>query len=259
MRYFAELQYNGAEYFGWQRQRNAVSVQQRLEEALSTLSRENVETVGAGRTDSGVNASYYVAHFDLDAPIADTRNAVHKLNAILPKDISVFNLTRVADTAHARFDAVEREYRYYVSLRKDVFNRNFTWQYNIPLNINEMNRAAEALLHHGDFTSFAKLNSNNKTNICHISTARWDAVSNDMLRFTIRADRFLRNMVRAITGTLVDVGRGRYTADDFDRIISARDLSLASGGAPARGLFLHDVKYPDGIFRRTVAHSHSTL
>lgn len=259
MRYFVELQYNGAEYFGWQRQRNAVSVQQRLEEALSTLLREDVATVGAGRTDTGVNAAYYVAHFDLAAPTADTHGMVRKLNAILPRDISVFNLTCVADTAHARFDAVEREYRYYVSLRKNVFNQNFTWQYNIPLNISEMNRAAEALLHHDDFTSFAKLNSNNKTNICHISTARWDVLPHDMIQFTIRADRFLRNMVRAITGTLVDVGRGRYTAEDFDRIISARDLSLSSGGAPARGLFLHDVKYPDDIFRRTVADNNLTL
>ena len=256
MRYFAELRYDGAAYCGWQRQPDAPSVQQTLEQGLSTLLRGDVATVGAGRTDTGVNAAYYVAHFDAEHEIADCLQFVYKLNLILPPDISVMSVSPVADGAHARFDASEREYRYRIEQCKNPFVRGGSWQYYVPLNIGEMNRAAEFLLRHDDFTSFAKLNSNNKTNICHVTRAEWRREGDSTLWFTIRADRFLRNMVRAIVGTLVDVGRGRYTAEQFDGIIAARDLSLSSGGAPAQGLFLWDVTYPDDVFRRKLTNSH---
>lgn len=249
MRYFAELRYDGSAYCGWQRQTEAPSVQQTIENGLSTLLRENIEITGAGRTDTGVNAAYYVAHFDTTAPIRNCEQLVYKLNLILPQDIAILSITAVADGAHARFDALWREYRYRIEQTKNPFTRSGSWQYYVPLNVGEMNRAAECLLRYDDFTSFAKLNSNNKTNICRITRAEW-LREGDTLWFSIRADRFLRNMVRAIAGTLVDVGRGRYTAEDFERIVASRDLSLSSGGAPAQGLFLWDVAYPATVFER---------
>ncbi len=248
MRYFLELRYLGAAYCGWQRQPDQPSVQQTLERALTTLLREAIEVTGAGRTDTGVNASYYVAHFDCMKPVADPAQTLYKLNFLLPDDISVEGLTAVADDAHARFHAREREYRYYIEPHKNPFTRHLTWQYYVPLDVGRMNRAAALLLEYEDFTSFAKLNSNNKTNICHVKRADWTLLEDGRLCFTIRADRFLRNMVRAIVGTLVDVGRGRYTPEDFRAIIASRDLSRSSAGAPAQGLFLSDVLYPAGIF-----------
>ena len=252
MRYFLELRYNGGAYCGWQRQPDQPSVQRTLEEALATLLREPIEVTGAGRTDTGVNASYYVAHFDVAAPVADPVQTVYKLNFLLPGDISVWSMTAVSDDAHARFSACEREYRYFIEPQKNPFTRHLTWQYYVPLDVERMNRAAAMLLEYEDFTSFAKLNSNNKTNICHVRQARWTVDEQGVLCFTIRADRFLRNMVRAIVGTLVDVGRGRYTPEDFQAIIESRDLSRSSAGAPAQGLFLSDIRYPpEAGFRRT--------
>lgn len=252
MRYFIELRYKGAAYCGWQRQNDVPSVQQTLESALSTLLRAEIEVVGAGRTDTGVNASYYVAHFDTEQAVADPEQLVYKLNLILPEDIAVFSVREVAPEAHARFDAVRREYRYYIEQNKNPFTREGSWQYYVPLDVEAMNRAAESLLSYEDFTSFAKLNSNNKTNICHIYHAEWSREESDRLCFTVAADRFLRNMVRALVGTLVDVGRGRYTPEQFEEIVASRDLSRSSGGAPAQGLFLSDVRYPEDIFRRTI-------
>ena len=251
MRYFIELRYKGAAYCGWQRQNDVPSVQQTLESALSTLLRAEIEVVGAGRTDTGVNASYYVAHFDTEQAVVDPEQLVYKLNLILPEDIAVFSVREVAPEAHARFDAVRREYRYYIEQKKNPFTREGSWQYYVPLDVEAMNRAAESLLSYEDFTSFAKLNSNNKTNICHIYHAEWVREESDRLCFTVAADRFLRNMVRALVGTLVDVGRGRYTPEQFEEIVASRDLSRSSGGAPAQGLFLSDVRYPEDIFRRT--------
>ncbi len=247
MRYFLELSYNGSNYCGWQRQPGAATVQQTLEEVLSLFLGENIEVTGAGRTDTGVHAAYYVAHFDADMKLPDGRDAVYHLNSMLPGDIALRSLTPVADDAHARFDALEREYTYYILPCKDPFRRDTAWQYFVPLDLGAMNRAAEHLLHCDDFTSFAKLNSNNKTNICRVMSARWrrdEGVDGEQV-FTIRADRFLRNMVRAIVGTLVDVGRGKITTERFRQIVEARDLSLSSGGAPAHGLFLTDIKYPN--------------
>lgn len=250
MRYFAELKYDGAAYCGWQRQPDQPTVQQTLERALSTLLRTPIELTGAGRTDTGVNASYYVAHFDVAEPIADPRQILYKLDYLLPPDIAVGTLTPVPDEAHARFSAREREYRYFIEPHKNPFTSRSSWQYYVPLDVPRMNEAAARLLEFDDFTSFAKLNSNNHTNICRLLRADWQTEPSGMLCFTIRADRFLRNMVRAIVGTLVDVGRGRYTPEQFREIVAARDLSRSSGGAPAQGLFLNDIRYPSDLFER---------
>ena len=249
MRYFLELRYDGAAYCGWQRQPDAPTVQQTIEQALSKLLRHSVEIVGAGRTDTGVNASYYVAHFDTDAEF-DTKQLLYKVNLVLPHDISVESITLVPGEAHARFDAREREYTYYISTVKNPFRRHSAWINYQPLDVDKMNEAAKSLLEYSDFTSFAKLNSNNKTNICRIMVAEWVPEEGGVLRFTIRADRFLRNMVRSIVGTLVDVGRGRYTVEEFRAIVEAKDLSRSSAGAPAQGLFLSDVVYPKEIFTK---------
>ena len=252
MRYFIELRYNGGAYCGWQRQPDMPSVQQTIEGAISTLLREPILLTGAGRTDTGVNASYYVAHFDTSSPVADPEQVVFKLNHMLPGDIAVSRIVPVAADAHARFSAREREYRYYIEPRKNPFTRDATWQYYVPLDVGRMNEAAAWLLCYDDFTSFAKLNSNNKTNICRVMHASWTADGQGVLCFTIRADRFLRNMVRSLVGTLVDVGRGRYTPQQFREIVESRDLSRSSGGAPAQGLFLSDVVYPADVFERKV-------
>ncbi len=250
MRYFLELQYMGSNYCGWQRQTNQPSVQQRLEQTLSTYFRTPIEVVGAGRTDTGVHASYYVAHFDLAEEVIDPSQAIYKLNRMLPDDVAIRSMTAVPATAHARFDALEREYRYYIEPQKNPFTRSLAWHYAVDLDLDAMNRAAAVLLEECDFTSFAKLNSNNKTNLCCVVKAEWEVLGDGKLCFTIRANRFLRNMVRAIVGTLIDVGRGRYTVDQFVEIVRSRDLSRSSGGAPAEGLYLTDVRYPQEIFER---------
>ena len=241
MRYFIYLSYDGSAYCGWQRQPDAPTVQQTLEEALGTLLRRPVAVTGAGRTDTGVHASRYVAHFDCGEEIGPVARTCYRLNSILPSDIAVHDLRRVADDAHARFDALSREYTYYIRRSKHPFDRNFSWQYGVELDMERMNEAAARLSDYRDFTTFAKLNSANKTNICRISSARWTR-EGERLVFRIRADRFLRNMVRAIVAALVDVGRGKINPERFAELIELRDLSLARGSAPARGLFLSDVE-----------------
>ena len=206
------------------------------------LLRVPTEIVGAGRTDTGVNASFYIAHFDCDKEI-DCHQLRYKLNKVLPADIAIIRIYEVEPTLHARFDAKEREYTYFLTPHKSPFRRYSAWHFTADINVEKMNEAAKKLLEYEDFTSFAKLNSNNKTNICHINHAEWVVESDGTLRFTIRADRFLRNMVRAIVGTLVDVGRGKYNVTDFEDIILSKDLSRCSAGAPACGLFLSGVRY----------------
>lgn len=242
MRYFIELQYDGAAYFGWQRQIETATVQGTIEQRLSMLLGSPHEIVGAGRTDTGVNASFYVAHFDTERAV-DEAQLAYKLNKVLPPDIAIIRIYRVEPTKHARFDARSREYTYFLTPRKSPFRRFSAWHFTAGIDVDMMNRAAAKLLEYDDFTSFAKLNSNNKTNICHISLAEWRVEADSTLRFTIRADRFLRNMVRAIVGTLVDVGRGKLTVEEFEDIIRSRDLSRSSAGAPACGLFLSNVEY----------------
>lgn len=250
MRYFLELKYDGTAYCGWQRQPRQPSVQQTLEQAFATLLRRPVAVTGAGRTDTGVHALYYVAHFDLPEPLEDPEWLLRKANALLPGDIALGTLTPVAAEAHARFSALEREYRYFVESHKNPFARRTTWQFGMSLDVARMNEAAAMLLEYDDFTSFAKLHSNNKSNRCRVLKAEWELMPEGVLRFTIRADRFLRNMVRAVVGTLVDVGRGRLTPTQFRDIVASRDLSRSSGGAPAQGLFLSDVLYPAELFVR---------
>lgn len=242
MRYFIELQYDGAAYFGWQRQPDTATVQGTIEQRLSMLLGSPHEIVGAGRTDTGVNASFYVAHFDSDKLI-EVEQLAYKLNKVLPPDIAILRIYEVEPDKHARFDARSREYTYFLTPRKSPFRRFSAWHFTAGIDVDRMNQAAAKLLVYDDFTSFAKLNSNNKTNICHISLAEWCEEPDGTLRFTIRADRFLRNMVRAIVGTLVDVGRGKLSVEDFDNIIRSRDLSRSSAGAPACGLFLSNVEY----------------
>lgn len=248
MRYFIELSYKGTCYNGWQVQANAPSVQGGLQKAMSAILRENITVTGAGRTDTGVHALHYVAHFDLPGPIGDSKSLVYHLNMLLPKDIAVKRIYRVGDSAHARFDALSREYRYVMNSEKDPFSRETSWQYYVALDTGRMNEAAAWLLQFDDFTTFAKLNSGNKTNICTVTHAEWTGTGSGMV-FTIRANRFLRNMVRAIVGTLVDVGRGKMTPGEFRDAVAAKDLSLSGTSAPAQGLFLSDIKYPEHIFK----------
>jgi len=250
MRYFLELSYLGTPFFGWQRQPDRPTVQQTVERALSTLLGEPIEVVGAGRTDTGVHAAYYVAHFDTTRPVGDAAHRCYQLNALLPDEVAVRRIEPVAETLHARFSAVERAYCYSIEPRKNPFTRALRWQYTVPLDVERMNEAAAVLCEERDFTTFAKLNSNNTTNRCEVRQASWQVDPQGVLRFTIRADRFLRNMVRAIVGTLVDVGRGRYTPEQFRDLVRSRDLSRSSAGAPAQGLCLSDVRYPAGTFER---------
>ena len=249
MRYFLELAYKGTAYNGWQRQNNAPSVQQTLEKALSTLMRKEISIVGAGRTDTGVHAAYYVAHFDTPDRINQENSFLYHLNGLLPPDIAIRSMQIVADDAHARFSATEREYEYHILTQKDPFRRDTSWQYYVPLDVERMNQAAAYLLDYSDFTTFSKLHSNNKTNLCKIYRAEW-AQRGPELIFTIRADRFLWNMVRSIVGTLVNVGRGKMEVSAFKEAIEAQDRSRAGSSAPAQGLFLSNVRYPTDVFTR---------
>jgi tRNA pseudouridine38-40 synthase len=242
MRFFITLSYDGAAYHGWQIQPNAPTVQQCLNVALSTLLRMPIETMGAGRTDTGVNAAMMVAHFDVPMAL-DCVALVRKLNSFLPQDIAVSRISQVDDNAHARFDAVSRTYHYHVYTAKNPFHRHYGMQLYYEPDFDLMNKAAAKLLEVTDFTSFSKLHTDVKTNNCDVMKAEWTQVGDNLWRFEIKADRFLRNMVRAIVGTLVDVGRGKYSIAEFEDIILSRDLSRCSAGAPACGLFLSDVKY----------------
>ncbi len=255
MRYFIKFAYNGEKYHGWQSQPNAVSVQQKIEEALSIVMRLPVSVTGAGRTDAGVHAREMYAHFDLPSLIDDKRRLILSLNRLLGKDIAIYDVIPVKDDAHARFDACERTYKYFVTFEKTPFLYPFCWHSPSRLDIDKMNEAASILLEVDDFTSFAKLHSDAKTNICDVRKAQWDVIDNngdglfpnlinDGIVFTIAADRFLRNMVRAVVGTLVDVGRGKLTLEKFKEIIAKKDRCSAGTSMPANALFLWEVKYP---------------
>ena len=247
-RYFIFISYKGTSYHGWQLQPNAVTVQKILDEALSTILEEEILTTGAGRTDTGVHASVFCAHFESVANDIDTRkNLVFKLNRYLPKDISVSSIRRVLPDAHARFSAISRTYKYFISRIKDPFREESSWFIHGNLNVSLMNQACAILLKHSDFTSFSRLHSDNKTNICKIFSACWEEEVNGLV-FTIRADRFLRNMVRAIVGTLTEVGSGKMSLDEFREIILARDRCRAGKSALAKALFLTGIEYPDEIF-----------
>lgn len=245
-RYFMQLSYCGAPYHGWQIQPGCVTVQSVIEDALSKIFRHPTQIVGAGRTDAGVNARLMIAHFDAPAPLADERKFVRALNSIVGCNIAIQRVCRVHSDAHARFDATSRTYHYYVSTRKTPFLHQLCWQAPATIDFGAMNRAAEELLAVDDFTSFAKLHTDNKTNICHVSEAQWHQMPSvdGGYVFVITADRFLRNMVRAVVGTLVDVGRGKLTIDDFRRIIADRNRCSAGTSMPGHALFLWDITYP---------------
>lgn len=245
-RYFMRLAYRGASFHGWQSQPNAVSVQSTLEEALSKVMRRQMKIVGAGRTDTGVNARTMIAHFDTNEAITDPAKIVRALNSIVGADIAVYDIRRVRDDAHARFDATSRTYHYYTHSGKSPFCYPLSWQEPTGLDFEAMNEAGRMLTEVSDFTSFAKLHSDAKTNICKVTCARWESTAEGHV-FVITADRFLRNMVRAVVGTLVDVGRGKLSLDDFKRVIEARDRCAAGTSMPPHPLFLWDVTYPEDI------------
>jgi tRNA pseudouridine38-40 synthase len=248
-RYFLNLAYNGQHYVGWQVQKNGDTVQAQINEAMCVIFKEKINVTGCGRTDTGVHAREFFAHFDLTKQITGSqiKNYVNSLNGFLPKDIVVFNIQPVIAGANARFDALSRTYKYYVVQQKDPFLDQFAYVYHIELDIDIMNKATQVLFEYNDFTSFSKVRTQVKTNNCKIHSARW-AKAGHTLVFTITADRFLRNMVRAIVGTLIDVGRHKITMDDFRSVIGQKDRSMAGFSVPAHGLFLHSVKYPENIF-----------
>lgn len=242
MRYFITLSFDGTAYHGWQIQPHSVSVQEELQKALSTLLRMPVEVVGAGRTDTGVHARKMVSHFDINAEL-DCQQLVYKLNKLLPRDIAVQHVEQVSDDMHARFSAKSRTYHYYVHLGKNPFLRSYSWQLYGNPDFELMNRAAAVLMEYTDFTSFSKVNTDTKTNDCTITEAHWDRVADGQWRFTITANRFLRNMVRAIVGTLMEVGRGRMTIEQLRNVVDAKDRCRAGDSVPGNALFLVDVKY----------------
>ena len=241
MRYFIELAYNGKNYHGWQIQPHAISVQEKINKAISTSLRKEINIVGAGRTDSGVHASQMFAHFDVETPLND--NFSYKLNAILPDDIVIFRTQLVHDDAHTRFDALSRSYEYKIWLGRNPFLLDTTWQlHHQQLNIELMNKAAATLYNYEDFECFSKVKTDVHTFNCTVTKAEWVKNGNE-LTFHISANRFLRNMVRAIVGTLIDVGLEKITVDDFKKIIESKNRSKAGVSVPAKGLFLTKVKY----------------
>jgi tRNA pseudouridine38-40 synthase len=249
MRYFMHLAYNGTPYHGWQIQPNADSVQQTLEYALGKLCGEELDIVGCGRTDTGVHAKDFYAHFDTRQQFdeAQLKQLTFKLNAFLPEEILIFGIFPVPDDLHARFSATARTYQYHVSEQKQPFGKEFTHRVYVPLDTDLMNTAAEMLLGEHDFTSFSKLHTQTATNICNVTYAHWERTGDELV-FTIKANRFLRNMVRAIAGTLIDVGRGKTTLDDLQRIIDSKDRCSAGTSLPAKALFLTEVEYDGAAF-----------
>lgn len=241
VRYFIEFSYNGKNYFGYQIQPEAISVQEELEKALSTILRENIKTTGAGRTDTGVHARKMFAHFETGQTV--DQNLSRRLNSFLPPDISIKRIFQVKDDFHARFDATFRTYEYYISLEKNPFTEESAWQHwRKPLDVDKMNEACNILFEYEDFTSFAKLHTDNKTNLCKIYKAEWEQHGSE-LKFTVSANRFLRNMVRAIVGTMVDVGTGKLKPEEVRKVIEDKHRNSAGTSAPAHGLYLVDVGY----------------
>ena len=246
MRYFIDLSYNGRAYHGWQIQPDVVTVQSELNHALSTVLRTPLECMGAGRTDTGVHAKMMIAHFDFDKQI-DAKDIVYKLNVYLPKDIHVNTIKEVHTETHARFDALSRTYIYEISRTKDAFNYQNAHTYTLPLDIDLMNQAAKMLFEHTDFQCFSKVKTDVKTFECHIMEAEWELINNKLF-FKLKADRFLRNMVRAIVGTLIEVGAKKRTLKAFRAIIRSKNRSNAGTSAPAQGLYLVEIDYPKSIY-----------
>ncbi len=245
MRYFIEISYNGKAYHGWQNQPKAISVQEVIEKALSVLLKKATPIVGAGRTDAGVHASQMFAHFDFDKEI-NTTDLVYKLNSYLPLDIAISDIFKVSNTIHARFDALSRTYLYRIALTKNVFNYNAAYYVKQALHVEQMQEATKILFQYNDFQCFSKVNTDVKTYYCNIMEAKWFVVDNE-LRFIIKADRFLRNMVRAVVGTMINVGLGKLNTHELHDIIASKDRGKAGFSVPAHALYLTAVNYPNTI------------
>ena len=245
MRYFLEIAYDGTRFHGWQLQPNALAVQEVLDDCLSKVLRQPISTTGSGRTDTGVHASQQFVHFDV-AQELDAPQVLYRLARILPDDIATHSLYSVPDGAHARFDALARTYHYHVTFARNPFKRHYACYHSRPLDVGQMNQAAALLLLHEDFTTFSKVKGDTKHYRCSIYEAEWRQQGEELV-FTIRANRFLRGMVRLLVGTLLDVGRGKLTVQQFEQIIMSQNRSKSSGAAPAAGLFLAKVEYPEGI------------
>jgi tRNA pseudouridine38-40 synthase len=246
-RYFIEITFKGTNYHGWQLQPNATSVQAEIEKALKTLTRTDISATGSGRTDTGVHARFFIAHFETDSHLPENSDDfLYKMNALLPQDIAIQDIYPVKPEAHARYSAISRTYKYTISRVKNPFCSETSWYYSVPVDIAAMNEAAVKLIAYTDFTSFCKLHSDVKNNNCHIYEALW-TIDKDQLDFVIRGNRFLRNMVRSIVGTMIDIGRGKLDLDDFISIIEGRNRSLAGFSAPAEGLALIHIQYPDNL------------
>ena len=244
MRYFITLSYDGTNYHGWQIQPNGISVQEKLQWALSTLLREEITVTGAGRTDAGVHARMMVAHFDTQKFLAPLcKDLVYKLNRLLPKDIAVQKIEEVSDEMHARFSAKWRTYHYYIHTRKDPFERTFSCEIHYQLDFTKMNEAGRILTEYDDFGAFCKAGADVKTTLCNVTRAEWIQTSETTWYFEITANRFLRNMVRAVVGTLIDVGRGRLTLDDFRKVVEGKQRSDAGESMPGNALFLEKIVY----------------
>lgn len=247
-RYFIFISFKGTSYHGWQVQPNSVTVQKTLDEALTRVLGEEIATTGAGRTDTGVHALFFCAHFDSNSPdLSIKKNLVYRLNRYLPDDISVTTIKKVVPDANARYSAISRTYRYYISQTKDPFWKESNWYLHGNIDIAAMNKACALLIINSDFTSFSRLHSDTKTNICKLYNAVWEEADNCLI-FSIKADRFLRNMVRAIVGTMVDIGFGKLSLKEFEEVILAKDRCRAGKSAPAKGLFLADIEYPEEVF-----------
>lgn len=241
-RYFIKLAYHGGPFNGWQIQPNAPTIQEEIEKGLYTVLRKKTNVVGCGRTDTGVHASEFFAHFETDVDF-DLKKLPFKLNCIIPFEIAIYNIWKVASDYHARFTAESRTYHYFINQVKDPFNFNKSWYLHQDLDLDKMNEACAYLIGEQDFTSFSKLHTQTNNNICTVSQAKWDVIGNQ-LRFTITANRFLHNMVRAIVGTSVNVGKGKITPTQFNQVILAKSRQKAGASAPAHGLFLVSVGYP---------------
>ena len=242
MRYFVTLSYDGTRYHGWQIQPNGDSIQERLQGTLSTLLRAEISVTGAGRTDAGVHARMMVAHFDYEEAL-DGQQLCYKLNRLLPYDIAVQKVEQVADDLHARFSATSRTYHYYIHTVKDPFSRAYSCELHYPLDFKKMNEAAAMLLNYEDFGAFCKSGADVKTTLCQVTAAEWHQTSPSTWYFEITANRFLRNMVRAVVGTLVDVGRGRLSLEEFQKVIEGKRRTEAGESMPGNALFLEDIKY----------------
>jgi tRNA pseudouridine38-40 synthase len=254
-RYFIELAYRGTNFHGWQYQPRAISVQECLDKALSVVTREPIAVTGAGRTDTGVHASYYVAHFDSSDPDLDSVRLIRQLNSFLQKDIVVFSLSKVASDAHARFNALSRTYQYHINLVKDPFTPDTSWYLYKQPDLGLMNEVSRILSEYTDFTSFSKLHTDVKTNNCKIYKAEWIQHGSKIV-FTVQADRFLRNMVRALVGTILDVGLGKLDISGFRRIIEQKNRCAAGLSVPAHGLFLTNIEYPEDLFKSQLPDLH---